>query len=180
MTTQETTKQTLTTATDTGPAALTPESFVDQLRVLRQQVPDLEPLTKEQRRLLRGQGRMSNGAVQASISAIGASGKVSQVLEAPAEEVRQLVDETNRWIAAEDELRKMLKGVSDANLIRRQRTALLAGQAYLISQQLVRDPKNAELRPHVEEIQRQRRLSRGRSRAAAQTPQVPAPPASES
>lgn len=178
--TQETNKQQLSSTADVPePAMLSPEALVEQLRALRQQVPDLAPLTKEQRRTLRRQGRLSSGAVQASINVISASGKVSQALEAPAEDVQQLVADTNRWLAVESELRTLLKGVSDANIIRRQQTALLAGQAYNISRQLARDPKNAELRPQVDEIQRQRRLALGR-KPAAQTPQVPAQPASES
>lgn len=178
--TQETNKQQLSSTADVPePAMLSPEALVEQLRALRQQVPDLAPLTKEQRRTLRRQGRLSSGAVQASINVISASGKVSQALEAPAEEVQQLVADTNRWLAVESELRTLLKGVSDANIIRRQQTALLAGQAYNISRQLARDPKNAELRPQVDEIQRQRRLALGR-KAAQQSPQVPKPPASES
>jgi len=39
--------------------------------------------------------------------------------------VRQLFDEANRWTAVEDELRGMLNGVAGANLIRRQRVALV-------------------------------------------------------
>jgi hypothetical protein len=48
----------------------------------------------------------------------------------------------------------MLNGVSGANLIRRQRIALITAQAFTIGSQLDRDPANAVLVPHVQEIKR--------------------------
>jgi hypothetical protein len=39
----------------------------------------------------------------------------------------------------------MLNGVAGANLVRRQRIALIAGQAFNIGTQLARDPANAVL-----------------------------------
>ncbi len=94
--------------------------------------------------------------------------------------MRQLVEEANRWTAVEDELRAMLKGVAGANLIRRQRVGLLSVQAYVISQQLARDPSNAGLLSHVEEIKRVRGLARRRKKPAPQTPQpLPAPAPTE-
>jgi hypothetical protein len=65
-----------------------------------------------------------------------------------------LCDEANRWTAVEDELQMMLNGVSGANLIRRQRIALITAQAFTIGSQLARDPANAVLVPHVQEIKR--------------------------
>jgi hypothetical protein len=72
----------------------------------------------------------------------------------PAGDVRRLSDEANRWLVADGELRAMLNGVAGANLIRRQRIALIAGQAFNIGTQLTRDPANAVLVPHLEEVKR--------------------------
>jgi hypothetical protein len=155
---------------------LTPEQVVEQLRVLRQQIADVAPLTKAERDVARHQARVPNSVVQASINVIGASEGVSQAVGQSAGEVRQLVEETNRWTAVEDELRGMLKGITDANLSRRKRTTLLAAKAYLIGQQLARDPGEPSLRPHVQEIKRLRALARGR-KPAAQPPQPPQSPA---
>ncbi len=72
----------------------------------------------------------------------------------------------------EDELRTMLSGVAGANLVRRQRVALIAAQAYGISTQLARDPANAVLVPHVQEIKRLKGFARRRhaSRRDASVP----------
>ena len=160
-------------ATEAGATpALSPDEVVAQLRALRQQIGEVTPLTKQQRKALYAHAAVPNGVVQASINALGASDGVQQVLGQPVDEARQLAEDANRWIAVEDELRAMLKGVAGANLIRRQQVGLLSVQAYAISQQLVRDPRNASLLPHVEEIKRLRSLGR-RKKPAKPAPQQP-------
>jgi hypothetical protein len=67
----------------------------------------------------------------------------------------------------------MLNGVSGANLLRRLRIDLIAAQAYTIGSQLARDPANAILLPHVEEIKRLKRVSRRRKAAPEQTESEP-------
>lgn len=157
---------------------LTPEAMVEQLRVMRAQLDEVTPLTNEQVRLLKRNMRMSNAELQASINALGASDHVSLAVGQPPEEVRRMHDESNRWTAAEDELRSLLNGVAGANLIRRQRVQLYAMQAFAISKQLARIPAHAMLLPHVLEIKRLRRIAR--RRRGTQTPEPPAPePAAE-
>jgi hypothetical protein len=160
---------------------LTPEVVVEQLRAMRGQIGEVTPLTPEQRKQLRNQGRTSNPVLQASINVIGALGIVEQAVGQPADDVRQLHDEANRWTAVEDELRTMLSGIAGANLIRRQRVALVAGRAVNISTQLARDPAHAVLVPHVQEIKRLKSFTRRRKAAPAPgTPPSPAtgtPPA---
>src|SRR5207248_10978127 len=134
---------------------LTPEAVVEQLRALRAQIGEVTPLTPEQRKLLQNRGgRTPNPVLQASINVIGALDNVSQAVGQPADDVRQMIDEANRWTAVEDEFRTMLSGIAGANLIRRQRIALIASQAFSIGAQLARDPAHAMLVPHVEEIRR--------------------------
>src|ERR1700738_5211907 len=82
---------------------LTPEQVVEQLRVLRNQIADVAPLTKAERTAARQHARLSNSVVQASINIIGASEIVTQAVSQGTDEVRQLVEETNRWTAVEDE-----------------------------------------------------------------------------
>jgi hypothetical protein len=94
---------------------------------------------------------------------------MSQAVGQPTDEVRQLYEEPNRRTAVEDELRMMLNGVAGANLLRRRRLALLAAQAYNIGTQLARDPDNAILVPHVQEIKRLRSFQR-RKKAASPAP----------
>ena len=156
---------------------LTPEQFVEQLRALVAQIGPVAPLTVDQRRVVREQARVPQAVVEASINVIGALDGVSQAVGMPAADVRGMIEEATRWTAAEGELRAALSAVVGANLVRRQRIALVTGQAYLIGRQLARDPGNAALVPHVDEVKRLRKISRrkvGGSEAPA-TPPAPAP-----
>ena len=154
---------------------LEPEAVVAGLRVMRAQIGEVTPLTPEQRIVLRNRARTSNPVLQASINVIGAVDIVSQAVGQPAGQVRQMYDEANRWTAVEDELRTMLSGIAGANLVRRQRIALIAGQAFSIGAQLARDPAFAVLVPHVQEIKRLKSFKRRKK--AAQAPGSPTPPA---
>src|SRR5205085_2099961 len=129
-------------AADGTPPATTPEQFLEQLRAVRQQLDESTVLTPAQRRAFRDLVRSTAFSVQSSINIIGVSDNVSQAVGVPADEARQRVDVSNRWSPVEDELRAMLKSVSDANLSRKHQIALLAAQAYGVGQQLVRDPEN--------------------------------------
>jgi hypothetical protein len=159
-----------------APPALSPEDVVAQLRNLRQHIGEMTPLTQQQRKGLT-HATLPNSVVQASINALGASADLQQALGHPADDVRQMAEDANRWTAVEDELRGMLKGIAGTNVIRRQRVGLLSVQAYVISQQLARDPKNASLLPHVQEIKRLRGLGRRKKPAnpAPQPSPAPAP-----
>ncbi|HSY51784.1 MAG TPA: hypothetical protein VLC46_23480 [Thermoanaerobaculia bacterium] len=153
---------------------VTPEAVVDGLRAFRAQMGEVTPLTTAQRRSLRRRAGTPNPILQASINVIGALPNIAQAVGQPADDVRQMYDEANRWTAVEDELRTMLNGVSGANLIRRQRIALIAGQAYNIGSQLARDPANAVLVPHMQEIRRLKNT--GRRKKAAPAPSTPTSP----
>src|SRR5258708_36748934 len=157
------------TTTQTAPAdtpqpvpvsTMTPEAAIDALRALRAQLGDTTPLTIAQRKALRSKGQASIAVLQASINVIGALDNVALAVGQPASEVRQMLDEVNRWTAVEDEIRSMLNGVSSSNLLRRQRVSLIAAQASVIGTQLVRDPANAVLVPHVQELKRLKGFSR--------------------
>jgi hypothetical protein len=173
-TNQEAPKAAAAESPQTAPT-VTPESAVAQLRALRSQIGEVTPLTREQRKTLRDRARTSNPILQASINVIGALDNVSQAVGQPADVVRQMNDDANRWTAVEDELRTLLSGVAGANLIRRQRIALIATQAYSIGSQLARDPAYAVLVPHVQEIKRLKSFKRRKK--AAQAPGSPPSPA---
>ena len=154
-------------------AVLTPEQFIEQFNALVAQIGPVAPLTPEQRRMLKARARVPQEVVEASINVIGTAESISQVVGIPAAEVRQLLDEAGRWSAVETVLRKTLNGVAGANLIRRERIALVTGVAYNIGRQLVRVPDNADLVPQVQEVKRLRKLT-SRKKRGAQTPE-PAP-----
>lgn len=157
---------------DPPKAPLEPETIVSQLRAMREQIAEVTPFGAAERKALRDRARMSNPILQASINVIGAFEKVSQAVALSADEVRRLHSEANRWTAVEDELRTMLQGVIGANLVRRRQIAFIAAQAYKIGTELARDPANAVLLPHVEEIKRLRKIARRKKTADA----APSPP----
>jgi hypothetical protein len=182
MITNETTNQQTggaAAAADAVPAepALTPEEVVGVLRSTRARIGEVAPMTVKERRVLRRRANTPEQVVQASINVIGALDNVSQAVGKPAGDVRQLADEVNRWTAVEGELREMLNGVAGANLIRRQRIALIAGQAFNIGTQLARDPANAALVPHLQEVTRLKKVKRRKK--ATQAPRTPPSPAPE-
>jgi hypothetical protein len=157
---------------------LEPEVVVDQLRAIRNQIADVAPLSTEQKKALRIiTGRFNNEILQESINVIGAADIVEASVGQPAAEVRALNEASNRWTAVESELRTMLNAIAGANLIRRQRLALIAERAYDVGAALAKDPDHAILVPHVAEIKRLKRLARGRKKKPQQDPQQPQTPA---
>jgi hypothetical protein len=156
------------------PAKLTPEAVIEQIRALRSQIDEVTPLSKEQRTLVKQRLRMqTEPVVEASINVIGVLDNVSQAIGQPLDDVRQLQDDSLRWGAVAEEAHAFLKGIEGANLIRRQRLSLIATQAYTIGSQLAKDPANAVLLPHVEEVKRLKGAKRRKK--AAQAPHPPSP-----
>ena len=159
---------------------LSPEAVIAQLRTIRSQIDAVEPLSKEQRRLLKQRLRvLAKPVVEASINVIGVLDNVSQAIGQPLDEIRQMQDDSLRWEAVTDETRAFLKGLEGANLIRRQRLAIIATQAYTIGAQLAKDPAKSVLVPHLEEVKRLKSVSRRRKTAQAAQPAAPLPPAAE-
>lgn len=179
--TQSTANTTTTPAAGTPQptTSLTPEGLVEQLRAIRTQLPENTPLTAKQRRAMKKRVQTPDGVLQASINVIGVSDVVQSAVGQPLDNVRSLQDESNRWTTVEDELKALLNNVSDANLIRKNRLALIAGQAYGIGTQLARDPSNVLVTPHVQEIKRLRKAANRKKPQPATTgstpPQAPAP-----
>src|SRR5258706_7040226 len=160
--------------TPTTPAPmLTPAQVIEQLHALMAQVPDVPSLTKEERKLLRRGEKVPDSELQAAISVVEACEAVAHVVGRPADGVRQIVEDSNRWGAVVNEVKMVLKGIVDANLVRQQRARIIAIQAYAVGQQLARDPENASIVQHVQEMKRLKALRRRK-------PAIPASPASES
>lgn len=152
---------------------LTPEEAVVELRSLMARLPDVVELTRLERDTLRRSATMPESAIRAAIGVLALSDDVAQLV-GKAEDVRRLHANDSDWEVFERELKAAWKLVSGSNVVRRQRTRLLAVQAYRIAQQLARTPGNANLGDHVKEVMRLRNLRRHRG-AAEQTPETPAP-----
>jgi len=171
MSTQENTTNPAAAETPQPAPTLSPEAVVERLRALRSEIGEVTPLTAAERKRLKNRATATNPILQASINVIGALDNVSLAIGQPAADVRQMCDEANRWTAVEDELRAMLSGVAGANLVRRQRVALIAAQAANIGSQLARDPAHKVLVPHVQEVRRLKSFRRRKKAApAAETP----------
>lgn len=160
---------------------LEPEVVVEQLRAIRNQIADVTPLTAEQRKAVRNiADRVNDKILQESINMIGAADLVQAAAGQEPADVRALNEESGRWTAVESELRTMLNAVAGANLIRRQRLALIAGRAFDVGAALAKDPDHAILGPHVAEIKRLKRLARGKKKKEPQQdPQQPQAPSAE-
>lgn len=154
--------------------ALAPEAVVEQLRAIRSQIGEATPITSAQRESMRHVAKLAHDIIQSSVNMIDFSTPVQQALRRPSADVRDLQDANVRWSAVEDELRSLLEAVSGTNYARRHQLALISAQAYSIGTQLVRDPANAGLLPHVREIKRLRAIAFGRKRTTTTQP-APSP-----
>ncbi|HUP62500.1 MAG TPA: hypothetical protein VNA69_19000 [Thermoanaerobaculia bacterium] len=158
-----------------GQEPLTPEQIVEQLRMLREHVPDFGPLSVPDAASLRRTAHVDADFTQEAINTLGASPSVAGALRVKAEAVAAERDAVSRWSAVEAELRAMLQGVAAANLSRRHRVGLTTLQTYSIARQLMRSRDNADLMPHVAAMRRVNKF--GRRRRNAPQPVAPAPPA---
>ena len=154
---------------------LTPEAVVEQLRAIRSQIAQVTPITPAQRRSLQYLISTPKDVVETTINMMDFSSPVQQALGKPSADVRDLQQTTSRWSAVEDELNSLYEAISGANFVRRHQLALITAQAYSIGTQLVRDPANAELLPHVREIKRLRAIARRAKPAPQQPSPSPAP-----
>jgi len=153
-----------------GTVPLTPEQIVEQLRILKQHMPESAPLTVSDAALLRRAAAVHDDLVRSATNTVGASPGLAGVIKLDADGMRSERMDVSRWSAVEDELGTMFKGAQAANLARRHRLGLAVLQTYAIARQLVRKKEYAELLPHVAEM---RRVSKfGRKRRPADGPPV--------
>jgi len=157
-----------------GTTPLTPEQIVEQLRILRQHIPDFGPLPIPDARALRTTARIDPQFLEASIHIVGASPHISKAVDAGAPALLTERDDIARWYGVEAELRTMLTGVASANLSRRHRLGLTALQAYAIGRQLIRQKQHADLLPLVADLRRTNRY--GKKRAPQPDVKPPQPP----
>jgi hypothetical protein len=160
------------------PVAMEPEALIEQLRNMRQFIPDYTQLRIAEARSIRSAAFVDPRFVQAAISAIGACHSLRGALDhTPADLTREVADAA-RWAALEEELKAMLQGVMAANLVRRNRVGMATLQAYSMSRQLVRQPGHSDLLPHVAEMKRLNRF--GRRRKSPGEEPAPSQPATQS
>jgi hypothetical protein len=156
-----------------GTVALTPEQIVEQLRILRQHIPDFAPLAIPESAALRPAAAVHDELVQNAADTIGASPHVANAVGMSADGLRIERTDVSRWKAVESELQAMHHGVASANLGRRYRIGLKTLQTYSIARQLVREPEHAHLRPHVDAMRRTILRKRRQPAVPAAAPATP-------
>ena len=152
------------------PPLLSPEQIIEQLRLLRQQIPDFVqlPNNRETQNLRRLARSISPEFAHVATNAVGDSDVVQSAVGNTPEGMHQDSDISGRWMAAENEMRSLLRGMVNKNIVLRQRLCRDALLAYNVSRELVKQKEHAHLLPHVEAM---RRLKRSRRR----TKPVPEP-----
>jgi hypothetical protein len=162
-----------TTTSAEAPSVATPDAIIEQLRTIRQQIPEYTQLAISDAKAIRRVAHINSDFIDAAINAVGASEVVQTAVGRSDVALREDNEDAGRWTAVEDELRAMLKGVVAANLVRRHRVGLTALQTYNISRQLIRQQEHSNLLPHVQGM---KRLSKfGRKRKTAPPPVEPQP-----
>jgi hypothetical protein len=157
--------------------SVTPEAIVETLRAMREQIPEYVQLAPAEVKSIQPVANIHPDFAQAAINAIGASPLVQAVVGQTPEALQQEAEAAARWSKVEDELVAMLKGVSHANLMRRNRLGEASLTAYAVSKKLVRAPEHAALLPHLALMRNANRFGR---KARPKVPPVPAPtPTSE-
>lgn len=151
-----------------------PEALVEQLRNMRQFIPDYTQLRTSESQAIRSAAFVDPRFVQAAINAISACHCLRGALEHSPEDLHREVTDAARWDAVESELRAMLQGVVAANLVRRHRVGMATLQTYSISRQLVRKEGHSDLLPHVAAMKRLNRFGR-RSKSPGEEPDAPQP-----
>ena len=156
------------------PVMLTPEQVIEQLRALRQQIPNFVQLpnnrqTDALRRLAR---RITLEFAHEATNAVGVSPVVGAAISNTPEGMYQDNDIAGRWAAVENEMRSLLRGMSSTNLVMRERLCRDSLQAYNVSRELVKQKEHAHLLPHVDAM---RRLKRPRRRVKPDTEPAPKP-----
>ncbi|HEX7150912.1 MAG TPA: hypothetical protein VF618_05445 [Thermoanaerobaculia bacterium] len=161
-----------------GTPLATPEQLIEQLRAMRQHIPEFEPLPVGSAKARSRAGHVGDTFLQVGISAIGASPLVASAIGKDAETALQERDEAARWSAFETELRTLLEGVAGANRTRSQRLGILALQAYTIAKGLVRQQEHAALVPLVEAMRGMNKFAR-KAKHPRPEPRVEVAPAKE-
>ena len=156
----------------------TPEEVLEQVRILRERIPDFVQLPNDRvMRNMRRKSKLNPEFAHEAIDAIGASPIVQSAIGNTPEELHQAEDEARGWASVENAVRGLLRGVTAGNVVRRERIAHAALQAYNVSTQLVKQEDHGDLLPHVERMKRVPKYgSRRRGKPAEEQPQPPQPP----
>ncbi|HEX7191723.1 MAG TPA: hypothetical protein VF381_09140 [Thermoanaerobaculia bacterium] len=150
-----------------------PEEISAQLKAITELIKaDMEMLDSGKRKVLRDAGRVSDEIVWRTVHAVGATDIIAQAIGMSEDQLRDLVELSNRWSSAESELRTLLTGVQGAKLARRHQIAKIVGRVFMIASQLAKDDAYADLRTYVEDVKRMKSYERRKRKTG--NPEPPA------
>jgi hypothetical protein len=174
---KSTTSSTAAEASANGTPMFTPEEVLEQVRILRERIPEFVQLPNDRAmRNMRRKSKLNAQFANEAFGAVGASDTVQSAIGNTPEELLQAEDESKRWGIVEGELAGLLRGVAAGNVVRRQRIAEVALQAYNVSTQLVKQEAHSDLLPHVERMKRLPKYgTRRRGKPAEEQVQPPQP-----
>jgi hypothetical protein len=147
-----------------APPLVSAELLLAGLHQLKERIPDYTHLTPRE---ARGMGRAANldpEFVNAGVHTVSSWPDAKEMVGWSGEELRQLVDETRRWDDVERELRIVLKGISDANVKRKNELGSAILLIYAILPRLMKRAGTQWLRPYYEEMHAAWKRSRERTR----------------
>jgi hypothetical protein len=144
----------------------TPEEISEQLRALTDLIEaDLEIFGPRQRKVMRDSARVPDEIVWRTIHAVGATDIIAKAIGMSADQLRDLVELSNRWNAVEGSLRTLLTGVLGAKLARRHQIAKVVSRVFMIASQLAKDDAYGDLRAYVEDVKRMKSYERRKRKA---------------
>jgi hypothetical protein len=160
---------------DTQVVPIEPEELVQELRRLRERVPNYGQLPIHQAQSMVRVAHLNPEFVNAGLSAAGAYPGTQSLTGMTAKELWQENGDAARWTGVEDELTAMLAGVKAANLKRRHNLGQAILQIYTALRGLIKKKEHSDLIPFVE-MMKQTNQIRGKSpKVAATGGEQPAP-----
>jgi len=144
---------------------MSPEEVVQQLRALRDQIPDFVLMPPSVGKPLSRAASVTIEFVHAAINALAASLRLRSALGRDAEALRVETELTARWSQVVDELDALRLGIVGAMRVRRHRVGTVALRVYQVSRNLVLDKENADLLPHIDAMRRAAKFGKRRAPA---------------
>lgn len=155
---------------------LKPEVMIEQLRAWQQQIPEFAPLPLDaDPRVVSRINRLNPDFAQKALDAIDGTPILEQAIGRPAPELRQDLEDANRWTSVETELKTLLAGITAANRARRHRVGFSLLQAYHLSGRLAKQPSHSALAPVVREMMQTPKFGVRKRARAPETPPAPTP-----
>lgn len=145
----------------------TPEEITDQLHAMVDLIKeDMEIFLPDQRKVLRDAGRVPEQVVWLTVYAIESTDVIAEAIGMSGDELRDLIELSNRWSPVVSHLRTLFTGVQGAQLARRHQVAKIVSRVFMIASQLAKDDKYGDLRSYVSEVKRIKSYDRRKKKTA--------------